>query len=31
MEMIILVVGGPLLLWMIYQLINDKYDFESKQ
>ena len=31
MEIVVLIVGAPLLLWMIYQLINDKYDFESKK
>jgi len=31
MEMAVFIIGTPLLLWMLYQLVNDKYDFESKQ
>jgi hypothetical protein len=31
MEIVVLIVGTPLLLWMLYQIINDKYDFESEK
>jgi hypothetical protein len=31
MEIAVFIIGTPLLLWMLYQLVNDKYDFESKQ
>jgi len=31
MEVFVMIVGIPIILWMFYQLINDKYDFESKQ
>ena len=31
MEVVVLIVGAPLLLWMLYQMINDKYDFESEK
>jgi len=31
MEVLVLIVGTPILLWMIYQLVNDNYDFESKK
>ena len=31
MEIVVLIVGAPLLLWMLHQLVNDKYDFESEK
>ena len=31
MEIVMLIVGIPILIWMFYQLVNDKYDFESKK
>ena len=31
MEIVVLIVGAPLLLWMLYQLVNDKYEFESEK
>jgi hypothetical protein len=31
MEVAVFIIGVPLLLWMLYQLVNDQYDFESKQ
>ena len=31
MEIIVFIIGAPLLLWMLYQLVNDKYDFESEK
>ena len=31
MEVFVMIVGIPIILWMFYQLVNDKYDFESKQ
>jgi len=31
MEIVIMITGIPVLIWMFYQLVNDKYDFESKQ
>jgi hypothetical protein len=31
MEIVVLIIGAPLLLWMLYQMINDKYDFESEK
>jgi len=31
MEVLVLIIGTPILLWMIYQLVNDNYDFESKK
>jgi len=31
MEIIVLIVGTPILIWMFYQLVNDNYDFESKK
>jgi len=31
MEIAVLIIGAPLLLWMLYQLVNDKYDFESEK
>ena len=31
MEIVIMIIGIPILIWMFYQLVNDKYDFESKK
>ena len=31
METTIFIIGTPLLLWMLCQLVNNKYDFESQQ
>ncbi len=31
MEIIVLIIGVPILVWMFYQLIDDKYDFERKK
>ena len=31
METALLIIGSPLILWMLYQLVNDKYDFESEK
>jgi len=31
MEILVFIIGAPLLLWMVYELVNDKYDFESEK
>ncbi len=31
MEILIFVIGASLLLWMVSELVNDKYDFESEK
>ncbi len=31
METLIFIIGAPLLLGMMYEIVNDKYNFESRQ
>jgi len=30
MNYLVLILGTPLILWMIYVLVNDKYEFERE-